>query len=68
MVPTLAELRKAAGLTQKELAEALGLSQSTIAMYETGERKPLYENHKKIAEFFGLNLGDIFFGRHTHEM
>ena len=33
-------LRKNNGMTQKELSQALGVALSTVAMWETGNRKP----------------------------
>lgn len=49
-------------LTQKELGQRLKLSESTIGMYERGERQPSIELTKKIASFFGVSrsylLGD----------
>lgn len=39
----LKELRKENGYTQVMLAEALGLSKGTVAMWETGKRTPDYE-------------------------
>lgn len=36
----LKELREKAGLTQKELAEQVGLSSTTITGYEKGNREP----------------------------
>ena len=35
----LAQLRKAAGLTQVKLAETLGISQQMVASYEVGRRR-----------------------------
>ena len=37
--------------TQMEVAKAIGISQSTYAMYESGRRVPSDENKKKIANF-----------------
>lgn len=37
---TIKELRKASGLTQKQLAEKVGLSEQAIRMYELGKREP----------------------------
>ena len=37
----LAEVRKAAGFTQTELAEALGISQRMVAYYESIDDNPL---------------------------
>ncbi|EHA7756851.1 helix-turn-helix transcriptional regulator [Enterococcus faecalis] len=39
----LAELRKSAGLTQKQLAQKVGKPQSTISRVETGELNPSIE-------------------------
>jgi uncharacterized protein len=36
----VAEIRKAAGLTQRQLADLSGVAQSNIASYETGLRRP----------------------------
>ena len=39
-VPDLVEIRRSAGLTQKQLAELSGVAQSNVAAYETGSRRP----------------------------
>lgn len=49
-------LRKEQGLTQTELASKLGVSRSTIGMYENGEREPDFETLGAIAEFFGVDM------------
>ena len=41
-------VRKATGLTQKEFAESIGVSHSTIGCYETGERRMSEETWSKI--------------------
>lgn len=48
-------LRNEKGLSQRELAKMLNLSSSTIAMYETGKRKPDSETLEKIAQFFNVS-------------
>lgn len=58
----LVYLRKRSGLTQLELAEALGLSKSMISMYERGERNPSYEMLEAIADYFNVDI-DILTGR-----
>ncbi|WP_026486709.1 helix-turn-helix domain-containing protein [Caldanaerobius polysaccharolyticus] len=58
----LKELRSERQLTQRELADLLQLSPSTIAMYETGQRMPDPEILQKIADFFGVSV-DYLLGR-----
>lgn len=50
--------------TQLEVAKALGISQSTYAMYETGRRIPTDEIKIKISVYYGTSVQDIFFN-HT---
>lgn len=52
-------LRKREGLSQKELGEKLGLTKSTISMYECGNRKPSYEALEAIADYFNINMGTL---------
>lgn len=51
--------RKKCNITQKELAERLGVSASMIAQYETGKRKPKLETMRKLAEALGVPMGDL---------
>ena len=57
----LQDLRTARGLTRKELAAAVGASESAVAMYELGERVPRDEMKVKIASFYGLSIESLFF-------
>ena len=52
----LRKLRKQDGLTQTELGKALGLSYSTISMYERGEREPDFETLEIIADYFNVSM------------
>lgn len=47
--------------TQKEIADAIGVCQSTYAMYELGKRVPSDEKKRKIAEYFKKTVQTIFF-------
>ncbi|MCM1400324.1 MAG: helix-turn-helix domain-containing protein [Clostridium sp.] len=47
--------------TQTEIARAIGVCQSTYAMYETGQRIPSDERKKKIAEYYKKSVQSIFF-------
>lgn len=50
------ELREKKGLTQKELAEEIGVAQSTIAMIESGKNKGSIETLAKIANYFNVSI------------
>ena len=54
------ECRMAAGLTQQELAEKVGLDGATIGKYERGILKPKAETVKKITDALGINLMDLY--------
>ena len=47
----LSKLRKLKNLSQKDLAVVLGLSSSTISMYETNQRQPKIDGIEEIALF-----------------
>ncbi len=55
-------LRNSCDLTQAEIAEKLGISRSTIGMYETGAREPDFDTLEKIADFFNVDI-DYLLGR-----
>ena len=52
----LRKLRSDRGVTQSELAKAIGVSPSTVGMYETGEREPNFDTEEKIADYFNVSL------------
>lgn len=56
----LEELRKAQGLRQEELADALEVSRQTIGSLENGRYNPSILLAFKIARFFGMSIEDIF--------
>jgi transcriptional regulator with XRE-family HTH domain len=51
--------RKAAGVTQKELGKRMGVSDASIAQYESGERNPKYDTLQRIADALGVKVGDL---------
>lgn len=56
----LKNLRINKELTQGELAKELNVGQSTIAMWERGERVPKnIEMYEDIADFFNVNLSTL---------
>ena len=46
-------------LSQAALAKELGLSASTISMYEVGQREPDFETEEKIADYFNVDLNTL---------
>lgn len=56
------KLREEAGLSQKELAKRLNISNTTLSQYETGQRVPSDDIKIKIAEFFNTTI-DYLLGR-----
>lgn len=52
----LKELRKSRGISQAVLAERLGISKSTIGMYETGDIVPSLEMLNAVADFFNVDI------------
>lgn len=56
------KLREARGeRTQKEVADALGISVSALSMYESGVRAPRDEVKVMIAHFYDRTVGELFF-------
>ena len=53
------DLRKSRRLTQKELADAAGLSIDTISRYERGDREPRITEMGMIAKALGCPAKDI---------
>jgi len=49
-------LRKEKGMTQIEFAQSLGVSSGTVAMWETGKRKPQFETLNKLCDLFDRNF------------
>lgn len=56
----LAKLRQEFGLSQKELAEQLGVSQASINYWEKGQRTPSVEAAKKLSHFFNTPIPELF--------
>lgn len=55
----LKSLRLQAGLTQRELAEKLGIAHSTLGMYELGKRVPDIDTMDSIADYFNVTIDYI---------
>ena len=56
----LEELRRARGIRQEELADALGVSRQTIGSLENGRYNPSILLAFKLAHYFEMSIEDIF--------
>lgn len=58
----LKTLRKKNRITQKELAKALHISQTSVSKYERGESEPDLEMIIKMSDFFGVTIDEFVRG------
>jgi len=58
---TLTKLRQRAGLTQQELASAIGVTQKTISIWEKGSVEPklTFEQTKLLMEVLNCTLDEL---------
>lgn len=57
-----ARLRELRGdKSQREIANACGITDMAVSLYESGERIPRDEIKKSLARFFGVTVESIFF-------
>ena len=55
----LIQKRKAAGLTQQEIADRLGIKYQSYAQYERGVRNPKYQTVEKIAKALNCTTSEL---------
>ncbi len=55
-------LRKELGLSQKDFAEKINMTQQRISAYEKGKREPDIETIKQLAEYFNVST-DYLLGK-----
>ena len=58
----LSQLRKAKGLTQEELAEALYVSRTAVSKWESGRGYPSIDSLKEISNYFSVTIDDLLSG------
>ena len=63
MLTMLKKLRKQNRITQRNLAEALHISQTSVSKYERGETEPDLEMVIKMADFFGVTIDEFIRGK-----
>lgn len=61
MAITLKACRVNKGLTQKQASEKLGVSPSTLFLWEKGKKFPNVEMIKAIEDLYGVKYADIIF-------
>ncbi|WP_243821159.1 helix-turn-helix transcriptional regulator [Bacillus thuringiensis] len=54
--------------SREEVAKAVGISISTLQMYENGQRIPRDNIKIKLANFYGVTVQTIFFDSEQHEV
>lgn len=59
----LAELRRAKGLSQEELAGSLGVSRQAVSKWERGESSPDTDNLIALARLYGVSLDALLLGK-----
>lgn len=45
----------------RDVADAISISESALLMYERGERNPRDDIKVRIARYYGVGVGDIFY-------
>ena len=63
----IAEMRKRQGLTQRQLADALSISDKTISKWETGKCMPDYTVVKSLCEELGITVAELMDGEVSEE-
>jgi transcriptional regulator with XRE-family HTH domain len=58
-VPGLKPLREEKGLTQRALADAVGLSEHAIYLFESGRTAPSLDTLKRLAQALGVQPGAL---------
>lgn len=56
----LKQVRKATGMTQADLALAVGVQQNTISQWENGERLVRSDKLPKLAQVLGCTIDALF--------
>lgn len=51
--------REKRGLSQKEVAESIGVAKSTYSLYESGNREPNVQTIKKISDLLSVSADDL---------
>ena len=55
----LKNARERKGMSQKDVAEEIGVAKSTYSLYESGNREPNVQTIKKIADVLNVSADDL---------
>lgn len=55
----LKKIREERGLTQTQLAEAIGVKQQAVSFFERGAREPNLKMLKKLSGYLGCKIDDL---------
>lgn len=55
----LKKYREYSGLSQKKLAEKIGVSQATVGMWESGKREPNFNMLCTLSDLFGVSVDEL---------
>ena len=64
----ISERRKAIGLTQKELAERLGVTNKAVSKWETGGGMPDVSMLRKLSEILEVSVDELLAGYDHHNL
>ena len=59
----ISQLRKEKGLTQKQLADAIGVTDKAVSRWETAKNYPDIELLEQIAHFFDVTVSELLEGK-----
>ncbi|MED9904921.1 MAG: helix-turn-helix domain-containing protein [Lachnospiraceae bacterium] len=63
----IAEVRKEKGMTQKELADVLHVTDKAVSRWETGKGIPDVTSLSEISEYFGISINEILCGKRMED-
>lgn len=61
------EFRKSEKLTQVKFAKILGITNDYLSSIERGKVTPGFMLAKKIADYFGVTVDEVFFNKHSNK-
>jgi len=64
----LRQLREDKNIKQVVLAKDLGITNDYLSSLERGVRTPSFKLAKKIADYFGTTIDEIFFNNQSNKM